>query len=541
MSADQLQAPRWDYVPTDHNDLVRCLAYPVWRICSGAIYKIMVKSPEQEAGGDPGTVLPFVPNRAQRKLLSRLHYRNIICKARQLGFTTLACIMWLDHALFNADQRCGIVAQGLEEAGIIFRDKVKFAYDNLPAFLREQFPLARDSASELLFAHNNSSVRVAVSMRSGTIHRLHVSEFGKICANHPKKAREVTSGSLPAVPDDGIAIIESTAEGREGAFFTMCQQAQALRDRKAKLTPKDFAFHFFPWWEEAAYELPVDAGEVLIGAKDEGYFEEIEQQIGRALSIEKRRWYVSTRDSTFQGDPELMWQEYPSTPEEAFQVSTEGTYYAVQLADARKQGRITLVPIDPRLPVNTFWDIGHSDGTAIWLHQYNGLHHRFVGYLEGWGEPYSHFIQQLQARRCIWGKHHVPHDAARKIQQGTRIASALDDLQALPIGGKWVVVPRVTELQHGIQQTREAFPSAVFDAEGCKEGLIHLAGYRKSWNEKAGAWSDAPVKNVHTEGADSFRQWAQAKAGIELVMYEQRNPTPRGHYVDYRPDDITGM
>jgi hypothetical protein len=369
-----------------------------------------------------------------------------------------------------------------------------------------------------------------------------VSEFGKICANHPKKAREVTSGSLPAVPDDGIAIIESTAEGREGAFFTMCQQAQALQQRKAKLTAKDFRFHFFPWWEEAAYEIGVDSGEVVIGDKDECYFDELEQVIGQSLSIEKRRWYVSTRDSTFQGDPELMWQEYPSTPEEAFQVSTEGTYYAQQLADARKQGRVTIVPYDPRLPVNTFWDIGGGDGTGIWLHQYNGLHHRFLGYIEGWNEPYSHYIQQLQARRYVWGTHYVPHDAERKIQRGTRMASALDDLKALAIGGRWRVVPRVAELQHGIQQTREAFSSAVFDAEGCKEGLIHLAGYRKQWNERAGCWSDAPVKNVHREGADSFRQWAQSKAGIELVMYEARNPPPRGEVIDYGSgDESTGM
>ena len=156
--------------------------------------------------------------------------------------------------------------------------------------------------------------------------------------------------------------------------------------------------------------------------------------------------------------------------------------------------------------------------------------------------PYSHYTQQLQARRYVWGKHYLPHDADRKIQQGTRMVSAKGELQALGhIGGQWVTVPRVTELSVGIQQTREAFSSAVFDAEGCKEGLIHLAGYRKQWNEKGGCWSDAPVKNIHREGADSFRQWAQAKAGIELVMYEQRNPTPRGHYVDYRPDDITGM
>ena len=82
--------------------------------------------------------------------------------------TTLIAILWLDHALFNADQRCGIIAQDRDAAKVIFRDKVKFAYNNMPEQLRERFPLAADNADELLFAHNNSSIRVATSMRSGT-------------------------------------------------------------------------------------------------------------------------------------------------------------------------------------------------------------------------------------------------------------------------------------------------------------------------------------------------------------------------------------
>ena len=37
------------------------------------------------------------------------------------------------------------------------------------------------------------------SARSGTLQRLHVSEFGKICAQYPKKAREIVTGAFPAV------------------------------------------------------------------------------------------------------------------------------------------------------------------------------------------------------------------------------------------------------------------------------------------------------------------------------------------------------
>src|SRR3546814_557580 len=258
-------------------------------------------------------------------------------------------------------------------------------------------PLARDSANELLFAHNNSSIRVVTSSRACTIHRLHVSEFGKICAKFPDKSHEVVTGSLPAVPLDGIAIIESTAEGQDGEFYKMTQRAIGLADAKAKLSPRDYRFHFFPWWQEPGYRI--DIGDVPMSAKDDEYFEQVEAETGTTLEPAQRRWYVATREADFSGSEEKMWQEYPSTPKEAFQVSTEGKYYAVQMTAARKAGRIGRVPMVDGVEVNSFWDIGNSDGTAVWFHKQVGLEHRFFKFIEGWGEPYSFYTKQMQAMK----------------------------------------------------------------------------------------------------------------------------------------------
>jgi hypothetical protein len=513
-----------DHRPTDEADLQRCLKDPMWRVCSGALYKIMLKSDQGE-----GQVVEFHPNRAQLRLIGRLWHRNIILKARQLGFTTLVAIMWLDHALFNADQRCGIIAQDREAAEIIFRDKVKLAYDRLPAFLKEAMPLGRDSATELLFAHNNSSVRVATSMRSGTIHRLHISEFGKICAKYPDKANEVVTGSLPAVPLDGIAIIESTAEGREGQFFTMSERAKAMKQTGAKLSARDYRFHFFPWWGEPAYR--VESGDVVITEKDHDYFDKIEAGQGTTITESQRRWYVATRDADFGGDASQMWQEYPSTPEEAFQVSTEGTYYAAQLMAARKAGRITSVPHVDGSPVNTFWDIGSSDGTAIWLHQKVGLDHRFIRFIEGWGEPYSHFVGKLQALGYVWGTHYLPHDAAHKRQQGRVIQSPLDELKNLGIGGEWAIVPVTSDVNVGIQKTRSAFSQCWFDETNCKEGIAHIEAYRKTWNKETGAWSSTPRHDIHSEASDALRQFGQSvdKIGVRQRV-EVEQPVPMRNF-----------
>lgn len=482
------------------------LSDPMWRLNN--LYKIIVKDDDE----DDGLVMLFRPNRAQRRLLKRLWFRNVILKARQLGFTTLVAILWLDTALFSKSPiRCGMIAQDKEAAINIFRDKVKFAYENLPDVLRERMPLSKESANELQFAHNGASIRVATSMRSGTIHRLHVSEMGKIGAKYPQKAKEVVTGSFPAVPQSGMIIVESTAEGREGEFYKLTMRSKAMHDGKKKLGAKDFAFHFFPWWQEPNYVL--DPETVVMTAANDEYFEEVESKIGRKLSAEQRAWYVATRDSDFSGDDEKMWQEYPSTPEEAFQVSTEGCFYAKQLTAARKTGRIVRnIPLVPGA-VNTFWDLGHSgnsDATGIWFHQRVGMENRFLRYKE-WedGETIAEYVRYLQSTGYVFGRHYLPHDAENK-RLGMDANDSIYDLlcKAMP-GANIEVVSRIDSIHTGIQMVRDAFPSCWFDEEGCADGIGLLGGYKKEWDEKHGIWRATPRHDHTSHAADSFRQFAQ--------------------------------
>lgn len=482
--------------------MIEKMADPWWRITSGNLYKIMIKGDNDEES----LVIRFVPNESQISLLENLHNRNLILKARQLGFTTVIAIYFLDCALFRENVRAGIIAQAEDVAKTIFRDKIQFAYLNLPPALRDAMPLARDSQSELLFAHNNSSIRVATSMRSGTLQYLHVSEFGKICAKFPERANEVVTGSIPAVPATGVVFIESTAEGQEGEFYNMSNRAQKLLESGKRLNKKDFKFHFYPWWVEKKYRAPVE--EAVITEKDHEYFDSIETQMGCVIDPEQRAWWCITRDSEFSGAEEKMWQEYPSTPKEAFQRSTEGCYYTVQMTAARKQGRIGVVPYRPGHPVNTFWDIGSGDGTAVWFHQHIGQCHNFVKFIEGWEEPYAYYVAEMQKTGWVWGRHFLPHDAFHK-RQGKNAnktpAAMLEELGLRNIEK----VDCIDDLSHGIQMTRNVFPNCWFDEAGCKEGIAHLDGYKKMWSSTMQRYTDQPRKDVHTEGADAFRQFAQ--------------------------------
>lgn len=551
-----------------------------WRVCSGALYKIKIKATdgkEKNEGGGEGylpnsevtdetespdpispenkfsefseilslqPVQPFIPNAAQLKWMTSIWTRNLILKSRQLGFTTLIAIIWLDHALFNANQTCVMIAQNREAAENIFQDKILLAYQNLPDMLKDRMPLVRCSTKEIVFGHNGSKIRVATSARSGTLDRLHVSEFGKISARDPAKAREVIVGSLPAVPTDGIAVIESTAEGQEGEFYALVQQAMAhvhaiASGSKKSLNRKEWRLRFFGWWEDPDCVLDDDSLE--IGPEDNQYFDEIEAEIApHLIPIERRRWWVSHRDNTFGGEDERMWQEYPSTVEEAFKTSTEGVYYAKQLAQSRKSGRVGKFPHIEGKPVDTYWDIGSSDGTGIWLIQKIGGERRCIRYLEGWEEHYSYYTQELQKlagqHAMFWGTHHLPHDAKQKRQQRDIVSAPIDDLKSTKLGGKWVTVDKVEDIQHGIQLTRQAFSSLTFDEAGCKKGLDHLKNYRKMWNRRTGRWGDTPEKAAgHSEAADSLRQFAQsggATAGStgpseSLSRFKKRDRTRR--------------
>src|SRR5258707_787251 len=142
----------------------------VWRLNN--LYFITDKS---------GRRVRFTMNPAQRALYDTMHNQNVILKARQRGFTTFIQLYMLDACLFYKNIRAGTIAHTLPDAEAIFRDKIKFPYDNLRDEIKAMVPAHTDNSGELLFA-NNSGIRVGVSLRSATLQYLHVSEYGKICA-----------------------------------------------------------------------------------------------------------------------------------------------------------------------------------------------------------------------------------------------------------------------------------------------------------------------------------------------------------------------
>ncbi|BDQ35921.1 phage terminase large subunit [Pseudodesulfovibrio nedwellii] len=452
-----------------------------------------------------GRRVKFNLNWGQRDLLAQLWFLNIILKARQIGFTTFICILGLDACLFNSNFEFGVIAHALKEAQKIFRKKIKYPYDNLPDFVKEAHPLENKTGSEFVFA-NGSSISVGVSYRSGTAQMLLVSEFGKICAKYPHKAEEIVTGAFQAVEAGQYIFIESTAEGRQGYFYDYCMEALKDLLEGRKLTELDFKFHFFPWWKHPTYRIGVEG--VVFTKKDDEYFNEVETECKTTLEPEQRAWYIKKRKLL----GEKMKQEYPSTPKESFEQSIQGAYFATQFQDIYSEGRITNVPVLKGVPVNTYWDLGMNDVTAIWFIQKHGLTVRLIDYYENSGEGLEHYAQELdkiaKERKFHYGEHFAPHDIeVRELGTGK---------SRFEVGGEYGIhfttVPRVEKKADSIEAARKLLPTCWFDeAHTGDTGVPRLENYCKDWNDRAGVWSSKPKHDINSNGSDAFQTFALAE------------------------------
>jgi len=453
-----------------------------------------------------GNVVKFNLNLAQSRLLDELHDLNIILKARQMGFSTFILILALDCCIFNSHFDAGLIADTLDNAkGLLAR--VKFAYERLPEDIRQVVTIKTDNAQQIEFS-NNSSVEVGVSLRSSTKNFLHISEYGKICAKAPDKAKEIKSGALNTLAKGQLGFIESTAEGRGGDFYDKTQQAQQIADMGRDPHEMEWKFHFFPWWQDPNYTI--EDGPAL--TKDNiDYFAELEAEHGITLTVGQKAWYAAKAKE--QGDD--MWKEYPSTPDEAFKAAKDGAFFAKEIRNLRQLKRVGPHAHDPALPVNTFWDWGLNDATTIWLHQQVAGRNRFVGFYQNSGEGPAHYADWLDKWRSVrsarYGTHYAPHDFDTR-RPGTH--GEIITLKSIfrSLGYDMRVVARCDDKMTSIQNARTKLPNCEFDEIECAQGLLHLESYARDWDDKYSVWKSSPRHDEHSHPADGFMTFADGYA-----------------------------
>lgn len=231
------------------------------------------------------------------------------------------------------------------------------------------------------------------------------------------------------------------------------------------------------------------------------------QDVDRSLATEEgvtiqllEQAMADDRNLVAQG---LMTQEeYDQEWFLSTEAAIKGAYYAQQMADALKDGRITRVPYDPALPVDTDWDLGMDDYTSIVFSQSLRTGEvRIIDYYENSGEGLLHYVKVLADRRYNYGRHFGPHDiAVRELGTGKSRRDAAADM------GLKFEVPRAAQpIADGIEAARLLLPRCWFDETKAAKLIECLRQYRKSWNERLESFTDKPVHNWASHGADAFR------------------------------------
>jgi len=216
-------------------------------------------------------------------------------------------------------------------------------------------------------------------------------------------------------------------------------------------------------------------------------------------------------------------EEYEQEYECSWTAAIRGAVYGKEMAAALRDDRIGFIPIEPSIPVHTFWDLGISDSMSIWFVQAVGKEIRFVNYYEHTGEGMAHYINHLdQFKRdhgINYGEHFAPHDIeVRELSTGK---SRRDTALQMGIAFRVVQQHKVAD---GIEATRRLFSRFWFDEKRCRHGIECISQYRYEYDEKKGVFRDSPLHDWASHCADSLRQLAMGWQ--EVLTQKERSHAP---------------
>lgn len=250
----------------------------------------------------------YIPKPAQADYLAHRTNRDIILKSRQIGIST-GIQAELFRAALTRTARIGVLAHE-DQTTQKLRDMQQFFYDTLPEHLRPK--RAINNATRTYYPDTRSMIYTATAGntsagRGGTYSHVHCSEVAFY-----RDAEKIVAGLLQGVPSDGYVVLESSPNGSTGYFYELVQDSLAGRN--------DWALHFYPWWWEVEYRLPLDAGETLTYTDEETALVN-----AHGLEPEQIKW----RRAKQRELKRLFPQEYPEDVHSCFLTSVTGYFSSI--------------------------------------------------------------------------------------------------------------------------------------------------------------------------------------------------------------------
>lgn len=225
----------------------------------------------------------------------------------------------------------------------------------------------------------------------------------------------------------------------------------------------------------------------------------------------------------------------------SFNAAIPGAIYGDLIEQLRAKSQIQDFPHSKDFPLMTFWDVGDSDFTTIWLLQFEGRHINVLNYYSQSGKTPAHYAEQMRAwERDYDAKilcHYLPHDAAH-IRHGSSWKSDLEDAGLRNIK----IVPVTPRVWNGINELRTLIPRMYIHKTACSKtfgteaspipsGLDCLEFYSKKEQEEGGTLTEVPVHNEFSHGcfpAGTLVSTTMGDIPIEQIIPGMMAITPCG-------------
>lgn len=237
---------------------------------------------------------------------------------------------------------------------------------------------------------------------------------------------------------------------------------------------------------------------------DDGKGGKIRYSICKKVGYWDNPWFPNDLRMEMEECKNRDYDEYLEVWEGHTKQVLDGSIYADEIRQMIKEERIGSVPYNPSKPVYTFWDLGHSDKTAIWFVQRAGMEFNVIRYYENQLKKMPFYIKYLQDTGYTFEYHALPHDGDDETLSNV---TPKKQLQAHKYTVR--IIERPSKKFLGINAARSVFPLCNFDEVNCADGLQCLKQYCYKVDEETGAFSKEPAHNTPwSHGADGFQTFA---------------------------------
>jgi hypothetical protein len=392
--------------------------------------------------------IPYTPRKQQAYIheqIEKFRY-SLLCCHRRFGKTVMCINHLIKAAMTNKhhNPRFAYIAPTYGQAKKIAFDYLKHYTKNIPGTKYNETELRCDLVNGarimLLSSENPDSIRGIYL--DGCI----IDETAQI---NPTLISEVIT---PALSDrKGFMILVGTPKGMSNLFYDYYQKAQS--------DPKWFLYK-----AKASETKIVD-----------------DEELKAALTVMGSQKYEQEFECSFIGN-------------------IQGSIYGDIISSLEDKKQITRVPVNPGYPVNTAFDLGFNDKTAVIFFQQVGHMVHIVDYYENNNEAFPHYAKVLKEKDYVYENHYGPHDLDHTEFSTGKTRKEV----AYQMGIRFRVVPKIS-VEDGIHAVKMLLPRCLIDVDNCSKLINALRHYHRKYNDKERIYSAKPVHSWASHACDAMR------------------------------------